>query len=65
MSESKIHIPAKRLIPNTQGVVRLTPEAIACLTEVAEESGQSAKQIASMIIVQAVTKGLIIYDREE
>ena len=65
MLERKIHIPAKRLTPNTQGVVKLTPEAFACLAEVVEESGQSIRQVASMIIVQAVTKGLIIFDREE
>lgn len=65
MNDGKIHVPAKKITPNNQGVIRITPEAMACLVEVVEESVRSIKQIASMIITQAVNNGLIRYDRED
>lgn len=65
MNDGKIHVPAKKIIPNNQGVIKLTQEAMACLAEVVEESGRSIKEIASMIITQAVNNGLIRYDRED
>ena len=65
MNDGKIHVPAKKITPNNQGVIKLTPEAMACLTEVVEESGRSIKEIASIIITQAVNNGLIRYDRED
>lgn len=35
------------------------------LAEVCNESGRPIKQVASLIIVQAVENDLIVYDREE
>lgn len=64
-NDNKIHITAKRITPNTQGVVRLTPEAQEALAEVVNETNLSIKEVASLIIVQAVEKRLICYDREE
>lgn len=66
MKESKkIHIPAKKLIPNEQGVIKITPEAYEVLSEVVSETGLSVRQVASIIIVEAVKNNLIVYDREE
>lgn len=64
-SDKKIHIPAKRVIPNEQGVIRITLKAYAALANVVNESGRSVKEVASLIIVQAIEQGLIEYDREE
>lgn len=65
MMEQKIVIPARQIKRNPQGVIKITPEAFEALVEVMEETGMSAKQTASIIIVQAVSKGLIVYDRRE
>ena len=62
---SKIHIPAKRIIANGQDVIKITPDAYKALAEVCNESGRSIKQVASLIIIQAVENDLIVYDREE
>lgn len=62
--DGKIHIPAKRVIPNEQGVIKLTQEAMEALAEVVNESGRSMKEIASEIIHQAIRDDLIVYDRE-
>lgn len=61
----KIHIPAKKLIPNEQGVIKVTREAYEALSEVVNETGLSVRQVASIIIVEAVKNNLIVYDREE
>lgn len=63
--DNKIHIPAKRITRNEQGVIKITAEAMNSLAEVVEETGLSVRQTASMIIMQAVEKNLIVYDREE
>ena len=63
--DGKIHIPARRVSANMQGVIKITPEAHEALIEVMNETGMSARQAASIIITQAVNNGLIVYDREE
>ena len=62
---NKIHIPAKRIVPNGQDVIKITPDAYKALAEICNESGRSIKQVASLIIIQAVENDLIVYDREE
>lgn len=61
---NKIHIPAKRIVPNGQDVIKITPDAYKALAEIFNESGRSIKQVASLIIIQAVENDLIVYDRE-
>lgn len=61
----KIHIPAKKIIPNEQGVIKVTREAYEALSEVVNETGLSVRQVASIIIIEAVKNNLIVYDREE
>lgn len=65
MKNSKIKIPAKKIMPNEQGVIKLTPEAMEALVEVVNESGRSMKMVASAIIYQAVKNDLIEFEREE
>lgn len=62
---SKIHIPSRKLKPNEQGVLKITPEAMELLVEVTNESCRSMREVASLIIVQAVKNNLIVFDREE
>lgn len=62
---NKIHIPAKKLKPNEQGVIKITSTAFEALADVVNESGRSVKEIASLIILQAIEKDLIVFDREE
>lgn len=62
---NKIHIPSKKLKPNGQGVLKITPEAMELLVEVTNESCSSMREVASLIIVQAVKNNLIVFDREE
>lgn len=64
MADNKIHIRAKKSAPNQQGVIKITPEALSALTEVVNETNMSIRQVASLIIIQAVEKGLICYDRD-
>lgn len=61
----KIHIPAKKIVPNEQGVIKITPAAFEALSEVVNESGRSVKEVASLIILQAIENNLIEYDRED
>ena len=65
MADKKIHIPARKVEPNRQGVIRITPEAYSLLAEVVNESGRNVRAVASMIIIQAIKNDLIVYDREE
>ena len=46
---------------NKQGIIRLTPEAIDALDEATRETSLSTRQVASLIIVNAVKNGLIEY----
>ena len=62
---NKIHIPAKKMRPNEQGVIKLTPVAFEALADVVNESGRSVREVASLIILQAIEKNLIVFDREE
>lgn len=64
MMSDKIHIPAIKPKINQQGVIKITDEAFEALSEVMSETGMSARQAASIIIMQAVNNGLIVYDRE-
>ena len=63
--DNKIHIPAKKMIPNEQGVIKVTPAAMEALTEVVNESGRSMREVASLIILQAIENDLIVFDRED
>lgn len=65
MSSKKIHIPAKKVVPNGQNVIKITPEAYEALAEVVNESSLSIRQVASIIIIEAVRNNLIEYVREE
>lgn len=65
MKNNKIHIPAKKVVPNSQNVIKITGEAYEALAEVVNESGLSVKQVASLIILQAVENNLIVFDRED
>ena len=62
--DDKIHIPAKKVRVNEQGVIRLTPSATEALMEVVSETDRSIREIASLIIEQAIDKNLIVFDRE-
>ena len=62
---NKIHIPAKKAVPNEQGVIKLSREAMEALVEVVNESGRSMRTVASAIILQAIKNDLIVFDREE
>lgn len=64
-SDRKIHIPAKKMVPNEQGVIKVTPKAMEALSEVVNESGRSMREVASLIILQAIENDLIVFDREE
>ncbi len=65
MKDGKIHIPSNAARPNPQGIIRITPEALDALVEVMNETGKSARYLASLIIIEAVNNDLIVYDREE
>ncbi|OUO76945.1 hypothetical protein B5F53_15320 [Blautia sp. An249] len=65
MKDNKIHIPGKKVTVNEQGTIKLTKEASEALAEVVNESTMSIKQVASLIIVQAIKNDLIVFDREE
>lgn len=60
MKEKKIYVQRRKAI-NSQGMVGMTPEAIECLMEVAQETGLSIKRVASIIITQAVRGDMIVY----
>lgn len=63
--DNKIHIPAKKMVPNEQGVIKITPAAMDALSDVVNESGRSVREIASLIILQAIENELIVFDRED
>ena len=65
MKNNKIHIPARKVVPNSHNVIKITGEAYEALAEVVNESGLSVKQAASLIILQAVENNLIVFDRED
>lgn len=65
MKDGKIHIPGKKITVNEQGTIKLTKEASEALAEVVNESTMSIRQVASLIILQAIRDGLIVFDREE
>lgn len=56
----KIRIPRKPYQPtNRQGLIRITPEAADALDEVTRETTLSTRQVASIIILEAIRNGLI------
>ena len=61
LMNGKIYLPRRKISKNSQGTIKLTPEAMDALVEAAEESGLSVRQAASMIITQAVQNNLIEY----
>lgn len=66
MDEKKIVIPAKalqHLKPGQSGMLRLKPKAYNSLVDLANESGMALSNIASEIIIQAIDKNLIQFDR--
>ena len=65
LMNGKICLPRRKISKNSQGTIKLTPEAMDALVEAAEESGLSVRQAASMIITQAVQNNLIEYGAEE
>lgn len=65
IKDGKIHLPVKRVTPNPQGVIKLTPEAIDALMAIVNETGMSIRALASEIIVQAINNNLIRYDGAE
>lgn len=65
MKDKRIHIPAKKISTEGDGIIRIAPEAMECLAEVMNETRLSVRQAVSLIIIQAVKNDLIDYDREE
>ena len=63
MKDGKIHIPGREVVPNQQGVIKITPEAYSALAEVVNESRLSLRAVASEIILQAIEQELIEFDR--
>lgn len=63
MKDGKIHIPGREVIPNQQGVIKITPEAYSALAEVVNESRLSLRAVASEIILQAIEQKLIEFNR--
>lgn len=61
----KIHLPAKKIMPNEQGVVKLTRDAMEVLAEIVNQTNMSMRHVASEIIVQAYKNELISFDRRE
>lgn len=63
MKDGKIYIPGREVVPNQQGVIKITPEAYSALSEVVNESRLSLRAVASEIILQAIEQKLIEFDR--
>lgn len=63
---NKIHLPARRIIvPNEQGTIKLSKEAMTALVKIANETSLSLRMVASEIILQVANNGLINLDRNE
>lgn len=54
MKDKRIHIPAKKISTEGDGIIRITPEAMECLAEVMNETRLSVRQAVSLITIQAV-----------
>ncbi len=66
MEEQKIILPAKalqHLQPGQSGMLRLKPKTYNALVDLANESGMALSHLASEIIIQAIDKNLIQFDR--
>lgn len=64
---NRIQIPRKPYQPtNKQGLIRLTPEAAEALDEITRETTLSTRQVASIIILEAIRNDLIeLVDSDE
>lgn len=64
---NRIQIPRKPYQPtNKQGLIRLTPEAADALDEITRETTLSTRQVASIIILEAIRNDLIeLIDSDE
>lgn len=49
---------------NSSNIISLTQEAAECLVEILQETGLSAKEAASTIIIQAVRGNMIVYEND-
>lgn len=65
MKDKKIYIPARKVAPNEQGVIKITPEAMEILVEIVNNSSLSMRQAVSTIIIQAYENNLIRFSRED
>lgn len=65
VNDGKIHIKGKKIKPNNQNVIKITPEAMRVLVDIVNESDMSMRQVASQIIIQAVENDLIRFGRDE
>lgn len=64
MKKDKVHIPSrKKLMVETEQVVKVSPEAYNALVEIYNESSCSMKQIASLLIIASAER--VVYDRED
>ena len=66
MEEQKIILPARalqHLQPGQSGMLRLKPKTYNALVDLANESGMALSHLASEIIIQAIDKNLIQFDR--
>lgn len=62
--EKKIRISSKKISSDPKGVIKITPAAYMALGEVVAKTGKSIREVASEIILQAIEKDLIEYERE-
>ena len=63
MKTNKIIMKRKQQI-NSSNIISLTQEAAECLVEILQETGLSAKEAASTIIIQAVRGNMIVYEND-
>lgn len=64
MSDVKIHIKEKKATLNEQGCVKLDKEARGMISALMTQTGHDAKYLASEIIKQAISKNLVVFDKE-
>ena len=61
----KIVVPKNNCKCDTNYTVALTPDAASMLKVLISQTSMNARQLASTIIIQAVTKDLITFEEEE
>lgn len=62
---AKKRMPLQHLRPGKVGMVKLIPPAYNALVDLANESGLTLSAMASDIITQAISKGLIQFKTNE